>query len=42
MKRTFQPNTLKEKKTHGFMARKKANTGIVAKRRKKGREKLTK
>ena len=42
MKRTYQPNKAKAKKTHGFLARKKAGTGIVSLRRKKQREKLTK
>lgn len=42
MKRTFQPNNSKAKKTHGFFARKKADTGIVSSRRKKQRKNLTK
>lgn len=42
MKRTFQPNTSKAKKTHGFFARKEAKSGVVEARRKKGRKKLTK
>lgn len=42
MKRTFQPNTKKEKKVHGFRARTKANSDIIGDRRKKGRKKLTK
>jgi large subunit ribosomal protein L34 len=42
MKRTFQPNTRKEKKDHGFFARKEAGTGILNKRRAKGRKKLSK
>ena len=42
MLRTYQPNKLKAKKDHGYRARKKAGTGIIADRRKKGREKLTK
>jgi len=42
MKRTFQPNKSKSKKTHGFFARKKANSGVIEARRKKGRKKLTK
>ena len=42
MKRTFQPNTKKEKKDHGFFARKEAGTGILNKRRSKGRKKLSK
>lgn len=42
MKRTFQPNTRKEKKDHGFFARKEAGTGVLNKRRAKGRKKLSK
>lgn len=42
MLRTFQPNTKKEKKDHGFFARKKAGTGILNNRRAKGRKKLSK
>ncbi len=42
MKRTYQPNTRKEKKDHGFFARKEAGTGILNKRRQKGRKKLSK
>lgn len=42
MKRTFQPNTKKEKKDHGFFARKEAGTGILNRRRAKGRKKLSK
>ena len=42
MLRTFQPNKSKEKKDHGFFARKEAGTGILNKRRKKGRKKLCK
>jgi len=41
MKRTFQPNNHKKKKTCGFFARKLAGTGIVNKRRAKGRKSLT-
>lgn len=42
MKRTYQPNTSKMKKDHGFFARKKAGTGIINSRRKKGRKELSK
>ena len=42
MLRTFQPNKKKEKKDHGFFARKAAGTGILNSRRKKGRENLSK
>ncbi|CCY45628.1 50S ribosomal protein L34 [Clostridium sp. CAG:1193] len=42
MLRTYQPNKRKEKKDHGFMARKEAGTGILNKRRQKGRKRLSK
>lgn len=41
MKRTFQPNNQKKKKDHGFFARKLAGTGVLNKRRAKGRKKLS-
>ncbi|ROR72932.1 ribosomal protein L34 [Bogoriella caseilytica] len=42
-KRTFQPNTRRRKKVHGFRLRMRTRAGraIVAARRRKGREKLT-
>lgn len=40
MKRTFQPNNRKKKKTHGFFARKSSN--VLKSRRAKGRKALTK
>lgn len=40
MKRTYQPNKRKEKKTFGFFARK--DSKILTSRRKKGRKNLTK
>ena len=42
MLRTYQPNKRKEKKDHGFFARKEAGTNILQKRRTKGRKKLCK
>jgi len=42
MLRTFQGNKRKEKKDHGFMSRKKAGTGILNRRRNKGRKNLSK
>ena len=41
MKRTWQPSKLKTAKTRGFRARKEADTGIINRRRKKGRKVLT-
>lgn len=40
MKRTYQPNKRKKSKKMGFFARMK--NGIVARRRKKGRKRLSK
>jgi len=42
MKRTFQPNVRRRKKTHGFLVRMKTKDGqkVLKNRRRKGRKKL--
>ena len=43
MKRTYQPNNRRRRRTHGFLVRMRTRSGqaIISARRRKGRKKLT-
>ncbi|MDQ5872706.1 MAG: 50S ribosomal protein L34 [Acidobacteriota bacterium] len=43
MKRTYQPNNRRRRRTHGFLVRMRTRAGraVISQRRRKGRKKLS-